>query len=72
MIKEIFFFIGFTAVTTSSSIKILQVTQTSWIFSIGRNDAGPTGLNKSRHQIYMGFEYVFYQHAPETTSRMSC
>ena len=47
---------GFTAVTTSSLIKILQVTQTSWIFSIGRNDAGPS---ESQHQISMGFEYVF-------------
>ena len=56
--RNIFSFIGFIAITTSSFTKISQVTQTSWIFSIGRNDAGPYGLNKSWHQSSMGFEKV--------------
>ena len=49
--RKIFFLIGFTAVTISSLIEMLQVTHTSWILSMGINDAAPAGLYRSQHHI---------------------
>ena len=59
--RKIFFLIEFTALTISSLIEMLQVTHTSWILSMGINDAAPTGLYRSQHYISTGFNKLFLQ-----------